>query len=321
MAAIVLGSSLSSGITSIAGQSDGVLVLYAGALNHTNESIIGPAFSRKHGYEYLGEGHGSLVGVRLIKEGLRYPDVFQSADPQVNENELLGPLNDNFIDWYLTFAANEMVIIYHPESKFADDFDLASQGRVKWYDVLAAPGFRFGRTDPDLDPKGYRTVFVMQLAEKFYGDSTIVERVLGNIRGPRQIFRETELLARLESGQIDAVSGYKNEAMERNFPFLVLPEAVNLSSNEFSEYYGGALYESKHSGSFYGSPIVFTISILRAAHNMEGAVAFVSFILSEEGQQLLQRQGFGRSKILVGGIESKVPPALRKYIEGAFDEG
>lgn len=297
-----------------------VSVLYAGALNYTNENLLGPAFSAKYGYEYLGEGHGSLVCARLIKEGLRHPDVFQSADVEVNRNELIGTDNRNFLSWYITFATNEMVIIYHPKSRFAPEFNLAREGKTKWYEVLASPGFKFGRTDPDLDPKGYRTLFVMQLAEDFYGEPTIRERVLGNVHRSKQIFRETELLARLESGQIDAVSGYKNEAVERNLPFVVLPEAVNLGSSQFAKFYGSASYMSEQAGTFYGSPIVFTITIPRTAQNRKGAITFASFVLSEDGQRLLGRQGFGKSEILVGGDKSQVPLALQKYIQGELDD-
>lgn len=304
----------------MAGKKEKVSVLYAGALNYINENLVGPAFAARYGYEYLGEGHGSLVCARLIKEGLRYPDIFQSADPKINENELMGSENENFVNWYLTFATNEMVIIYHTKSRFAHQFSLVEEGKIKWYEVLATPGFRFGRTDPDLDPKGYRTLFLVELAEKYYHDSTIRERILGNVHNSQQIFRETELMARLESGQLDAASGYKNEAVERNLPFLVLPEAINLGSPQFARFYSTVSYISKQAGTFYGSPILFTITIPRIARNRKAAINFVSFVLSEKGQSLYGKHGFGKAKILVGGDKTQVPLPLRKYIQGELNE-
>lgn len=305
----------------IAAKKEKFLVLYAGALNYTNENLVGPAFEAKHDYQYLGEGHGSLPAARLIKEGLRYPDVFQSADAKVNESVLMGKENGNFVSWYFTFASSEMVIIYYAKSRFADQFSLVEKGEIKWYEVLAIPGLRFGRADPDLDPKGYRTLFVMELAQKYYHDLTIAERVLGNVDDSKQIFRESELLARLESGQIDATIGYKNEAIERNFPFISLPQAINLGSTQFVDFYGSVSYTSGEAITFQGSPILFTITVPRVARHRKAAVDFVSFILSREGQDIYAKAGLGKAKIVLGGDKTQVPLPLQKYIQGVLNEG
>jgi len=60
-----------------------VFVLYAGSLGNLMETDVGPAFSRAKGYKYLGEAKGSVLSANLIKDKLRTPEVFISADPKV----------------------------------------------------------------------------------------------------------------------------------------------------------------------------------------------------------------------------------------------
>jgi len=144
-----------------------VSVLYAGSLVAVNERALGPAFQQATGYTYQGEGHGSVAAARMIKDRLRSPDIFISADPTVNAKELMGPKNRDLVVWYLTFASSSLVIAYHPKSRFRDGFEQARAGKLPWYEVLARPGVKLGRTDPNLDPKGYRTLFLFELAERW----------------------------------------------------------------------------------------------------------------------------------------------------------
>src|SRR5436309_15530560 len=66
----------------------------------------------------------------MIRDRLRTPDVFVSADPAVNVAILMGPQNRNIVEWYLTFAAAEMVLGYNPKSRFKDDFEQAREGKL-----------------------------------------------------------------------------------------------------------------------------------------------------------------------------------------------
>ncbi len=97
-----------------------VSVLYAGSLGNLMEMDVGPSFTRGTGYKYLGEAKGSLLSANLIKEKLRTPDVFISADPKVNQM-LMGKENGDLVRWYATIFGNEMVLGYNPNSRFAAD--------------------------------------------------------------------------------------------------------------------------------------------------------------------------------------------------------
>jgi D-alanine-D-alanine ligase len=65
--------------------------------------------------------------------------------------------------WYATFARNAMVLIHTDQSVGAREIN----GR-NWWRVLLRPGVRSGHSDPALDPNGYRTLMVFQLAEAHY---------------------------------------------------------------------------------------------------------------------------------------------------------
>src|SRR5215813_12118146 len=105
-----------------------VSVLYAGSLATVMENGLGPAFSKASGAEYKGEAQGSLGAARMIHDHLRTPDVFISADPTVNESVLMGSKNGNLVTWFASFASSQLVLAYHPKSRFAADFAAAAAG-------------------------------------------------------------------------------------------------------------------------------------------------------------------------------------------------
>src|SRR5262249_7978003 len=136
-----------------------VSVLYAGSLATVMENAIGPAFTKTTGYTYQGEAQGSLGAAQMLRNRLRTPDVFISADPLVNVDLLMGSRNGNVTQWFILLASSQLVLAYNPHSRLAAQFEDAAANKVPWYQVLATPTLRFGRGDPNVDPKGYRTLF------------------------------------------------------------------------------------------------------------------------------------------------------------------
>ena len=101
-------------------------------------------------------------------------------------------------------------------------------GEIPWYKVLSNPALKFGRTDPSSIRKGYYMIIAAELANKYYNDSGIKQRILGEDRNPKQIFPEETLKTILEQGQLDAVGAYKHEAVARGLPYITLPPEINL---------------------------------------------------------------------------------------------
>lgn len=298
-------------------QDSRVDVLYAGSLTTVMEKVIGPAFSLSSGLRFQGEGNGSVAAANLIRAGLRWPDVFVSADAAVNEDVLIGERNRNLVDYYVTFAGAAMVLGYNPRSRFSADFERARGGRSAWYEVLARPGLKFGRTDPNLDPKGYRTLFLFSLAEDHYKRAGLMG-LLGAPRNPQQVFPETGLMVRVETGQLDAAVLYRHEALAHKLPFIELPDAINQSSPRYGALYRTKSFTTEKGMRVVGSPILFTMAPLNRAKHPSGAAAFMGFVLSPRGLSLLKRAGLTPAPVLVGGNVARMPAELRSRVKGRY---
>ena len=290
-----------------------VFVMYAGSLVKIFEDVIGPAFQNETGYTFVGEGKGSVQAANMIKDGFRNPDVFVSA----GANPIL-KLMDNkpsIAEWLLEFGSAEIVISYSTNSPYYDYFEKSRKGELPWHDVLSKQGLKFGRTDPELDPKGYYAIMTANLANLYYNDSSIKERILGEDRNPKQIFPEEILKTILESGQLDAVVSYKHEAVSRELPFITLPKEINLGDPSLSAFYKKANYTSESGqNTIYGEPIYFSITIPKTAKNIDSANSFVEFILSKNGSQILENQGIHSTDLMYGGNMEKIPLPIRKVI-------
>jgi len=296
-----------------------IFVLYAGSLGNLMESDVGPSFSRATGYKYLGEAKGSVLSANLIKEKLRTPDVFISADPKVNQR-LMGNENGDLVRWYATIFGNEMVLGYNPNSRFAAELKQVGTNDTRLYEILQEKGFRLGRGDPELEPKGYRTLFLFNLAEKHYKRPGLAQKILNNPEQQTLIFPEEQLVARLEAGQLDAGIFYRNEVAEHSLPFIGFPPELNLSDPDLDPDYGAATYVSPKGTKYVGSAIVYSITIPETAQNREGAIALASFILSDEGRKIVEKHAMRIIQPLVSGEFDAVPPTLQTALKKASSQ-
>lgn len=296
-------------------QEDHIFVMYAGSLLKTFEESLGPAFQTETSYTYEGEGRGSVQISNMIIDGLRRPDIFISAGtlPVMKLMNNTTPL----AEWLVKFGSAEIVIAYSTASHFFNDLEKARVGEAPWFEVLSKPDFRFGRTDPELDPKGYYMVITAELANIYYNDSGIKDKVVGDDRNPKQIFPEEILKTILEQGQLDAVAAYKHEAIARGLPYITLPAEINLADPTFSDYYKRAAYalENSEGLTVFGEPIYFSFTIPNTVNNLDGAISFASFILSADGRKILQEEGLHYIRPVIEGNMNKVHPGIRDLLD------
>lgn len=270
-------SSQSSSNTSAPNASHGTINMsYAGSLVGAMTNDIFPKFEKLTHYKVDGYPGGSVALAQQIKEKLRQADIFLSAVPSVN-SMLSGKANGNILSWYANLASSPLVIGYNPKSKLGSELTSSN-----WYKVMQTPGFRLGRTDPKLDPKGVLTDTLVKDEGIKIGDKSLFNRLLGSAENSSQIFPEETLVGRLESGQLDAGFFYENEAKLAKIPFI--STGIKLGAN-------------------------FTISILNGAKNQSGAIAFVNYLYSKQGQKELKSVGLIPEKATVHG--SGVPKGIK----------
>lgn len=292
-----------------------ISVLYAGSLANIMEHQIGPAFDKATGYTFQGEGKGSSALATEISGHLRTPDIFISADPKVDQS-LMGAANGNYVSWYMNLARTQLVIGYNPQSKFASDFQAAASGSKPWYQVLEESGMRLGRTDPELDPKGVSTILLFDLAQTYYNQPGLEQKILGADEKASQVFPEETLVARLGAGQLDAGVFYLNEAKAANIPYITLPDQINLGNPAYASTYATVHWTDPKTDKVHtGAPILYTITIPSTSKNRAGAIAFANFMLSSQGQSILQKDGVLSTPFKLTGDASAVPQQLQQYIQ------
>jgi molybdate/tungstate transport system substrate-binding protein len=290
-----------------------VSVMYAGSLVNIFENEIKSVFQNLTGYNFIGEGKGSVQISNMILDRFRKPDVFVSAD--TTPIERLINHTPPLANWLVKFGSAELVIAYNPQSPFASDLVKASNGEIPWYQVLGKEGLKFGRTDPELDPKGYYTVITVKLANIYYNDSTIKDKILGENRNKEQIFPEEILKSILDSGQIDATAAYKHEAIAKGLPYITLPDQINLSEPNYTNFYNKISYKLGTGETISGNLIFFSFTIPNTVENIEGAVSFVKFLLSENGKKILEQVGLSPIKPILQGDIHQLKPEILSLVQ------
>jgi molybdate/tungstate transport system substrate-binding protein len=253
-------------------------VLYAGSLVNLITKQVGPAFQTASGYSVTGAGAGSTALVTDIKGKVYKGDVFISASPKATAT-LVGAANGSWVSWYVSFASSNVVLGYNPNSKFAADIK-----SEPWYKAITTPGLKLGFTDPATDPKG--KLVAEALTDTAKSQSMPALTTIENDKG--DVFPEETLVARLQSGQLDAGFFYTAEAVPVNIPTVPLTGTTDLKAT-------------------------YTISTLAGAPNEAGAEAFVAYMLSPAVQAVLKQDGFdliSPVKVTGTGVPSTVQSAI-----------
>src|SRR5262249_17633083 len=263
-----------------------LIVFNAGSLTSPVADLLNE-FARLHpGITPLQESSGSLEAARKITELGKPCDVLAVADYEVVPSMVM----PQHADWYLIFARNQLTLIYTPKSKFSDQINSDN-----WYEVLQRPGVQYGYSNPDLDPAGYRTLLHWQLAEKYYNRPGLYEQLKSGVPDKNIRSKSVELVALVQSGEPHYIYCYRSIAEQQKLPFLKFPAEINFSDSNRSEDYAAA--ETEVAGNkpgerlkITGMPIRYGVTIPSSAPHKEVAEEFVEFLLSAEGQAIMQQK-------------------------------
>ncbi len=262
-------------------------VIHAGSLTVPVHEISRAFEKENPGVKVLSEAWGSKAGARRVANLETPADVFMSADYMVIENMLI----PDHASWYIPFATNEMAIVYTKKSRYADRISVDN-----WVEILMKDDVKFGRSNPDQDPCGVRSVFTIKLEEKMRGEPGLAERMLAkdkdNIRP-----KETDLIALLESNHIDYIFLYKSVAVQHGLEYLQLPDSLSMGNFALNDWYRSVSVETlgTRPGETiveYGEAMVYGLTIPHKTQNKELAEKFVAFVLNEDkGQKILKELG------------------------------
>jgi molybdate/tungstate transport system substrate-binding protein len=296
---------------------DRLIIFHAGSLALPFKQISEEFKKQRPGVKIVREIAGSRECARKITDLDKPCDVMVSADYAVIDTLLI----PDHADWNIRFASNEMVIAFREDSHGAALID-----RDNWHEILMGDDVTFGRSDPNLDPAGYRTVLTAMLAEIFYGRPGLADKLLA--KDTKYIHpMSADLLALLEVGELDYLFTYRSVAEQHKLSFLILPDEINFKKPELAEFYSRAsvrLIGNKR-GTFVtrvGEPIIYGVTIPKHSPNPELAQAFLAFLLDADGGgAILERNG--QSSVVPSPTDTfqKLPESLKVFANPMTVEG
>ena len=318
-------------------------VLFAGSLI-VPFADLETAYERSHpGVDVEMEGHGSIQVVRHIT------DLHQQADLVVSADHLLIPAlmyqtadpdtGVPYADWYMEFATNRLTLGYTDQSLYADEINADN-----WHEIIGRPGVRLGVPDPRFDAAGYRGLMLVQLAESYYGDGQLFERTLGDrfqvpirsrYEGDRWVIHVPEivapkkdsglilrggsiqLIALLESGDVDYAFEYESVSRQHGFRFVPLPDELNMGVAECGDSYGQVEVKldfqrfASVQPVFRGETIGYGFTIPSNAPHPEQAADLAAFLLGPEGREIMDANYHPLLPQPQSDGQERLPDALR----------
>ncbi|MBI5218812.1 MAG: tungstate ABC transporter substrate-binding protein WtpA [Bacteroidia bacterium] len=289
--------------------SGNLIIFHAGSLAVPIKEITAAFKKENPDVNIQMEAAGSIECARKITELKKTCDVMVSADYSVIEKLLI----PGYADWDIKFASNEMAIVYTEKSKKSKEIN-----KDNWYKIMLDKSVQIGRADPNADPCGYRSVLVSKLAEKYYKQNGLADQLLkkdkNNIRP-----KETDLLALLETGNVDYIFLYRSVAEQHKLKYILLPDEVNLKNSEFSDLYNSVFVEingktPNEKITQKGEPMVYGVTILKNAPNAKIAIEFLKFLLAEnKGMAIMQKMGQPSVIPSTTGSYDKIPDELKSF--------
>ncbi|HWR25410.1 MAG TPA: tungstate ABC transporter substrate-binding protein WtpA [Methanosarcina sp.] len=308
-------------------------VFHAGSLGVPFEELETEFEAQHPGVDVQREAAGSAQSVRKITELGKKADVLASADYALIPSLMM----PEYADWYAAFAKNQMIIAYTNNSKYSNEINTNN-----WYEILRRPDVRFGFSNPNDDPAGYRSQMVTKLAESYYNDNQIYndlilkntgiklttqengtaliqvpasEEIAPNSNKIMLRSMEVELSSALETGEIDYLYIYRSVAEQHGFKYVELPPEIDLSSLDYAGNYSKVQVRMVNGEVVTGSPIVYGVTIPKNAGNPELATEFVKLLLDKQGQQIFIKNGQPPIVPAIAEGKDKMPAELQPLVK------
>jgi molybdate/tungstate transport system substrate-binding protein len=302
------------------------------------------AFEAKYpAIDVQAEYHGSIQVIRQTTDLHQKIDVIATADYslipmlmyRVQDPETQKP----YASWYLHFATNRLGLAYSSKSKYASEINAQN-----WSEILTRPDVKVGIADPRFDASGYRALMVFKLAESVNhqpdlfnsmfadqfriplavdegGGSAIIRvpEVLETQSGAHVVLRgaSVQLLALLESGDLDYAFEYESVIQQHGLKLLPLPDTLNLGSASQNDAYGKITVKldfqrfASLKPEFQGEQIGYGITIPENAPHPDAAAQFIAFLLGPDGRKIMQDDHHPLFDSIDANGYDQLPPALK----------
>lgn len=284
---------LATGAASAAPCAPGVpqlVISHAGSLKATFEPVEA-LFTQRTGVCIVDLEGGSVKLARELLHDRGHIDLFASADSEVNDR-MLKPAG--LAAWTIRFAEGSMVLAYTTASRNAAAIAApAPAGTVPhaagdWTAQLAAAGVTIGGSHPFLDPGGYRTDMMLQLAQLQAGTPQLYNTLLSHVVVTRP--------GDVPGKTFDYQFTYEHSARAAlahdktgTYRYVTLPDAVSLGAANYaavSVTMPGIAGPASAPLQMPATRVSFGLSIVADAPNRQRAEQFLALFLSPEGVAL-----------------------------------
>jgi len=293
------------------------------------------------------EYHGSIQVIRHASELNEPIDVVATADHNLISQLMYELKNPDtglpYGSWYIKFATNRLVLAYTDDSKYADEINAEN-----WYEIISREDVKLGLPDPRFDAAGYRALMSIKLAEDYYDVNNIFGHIFGGqFQSPMRSSREEDLfcikvpeiletktdshimlrgssvmlISLLSLGEIDYTFEYISVAEQHGFQYIELPSQIDFGNPQFADNYARAqvTLDFQRFASvepvFIGDQIGYGITIPSQAPHPQEAERFISFLLSEEGNRIMQDNHHPVSDPVIADQYSDVPASLQILVK------
>jgi molybdate/tungstate transport system substrate-binding protein len=245
------------------------------------DSLAGPMQELKKAFE--GKNHGVTINLtsgvsRQLAERILKGDtcdVFAPSSPAVVDEDLMNKKiagsGKDAASWYVVFSANEMVVITTKGNPMG----------IRQVADLVKPEVKFVRVTGEKDLATNRTIEFLKKAAALEGKPDLAQKIIdGAMVDPSKPNSVPDTIRAVREGKANAGVIYYSAAVaaRNDLDIVRFPAGVNLSDS-----------------------IRNAASVPGTAKNEKDAMAFVKFLLSAEGQNILKETG-----------QPPVVPAIRK---------
>ncbi|MGH9293840.1 MAG: substrate-binding domain-containing protein [Acidimicrobiales bacterium] len=280
-------------------------VAYAASLEQIMSTVLEPGFEKASGDRIGGPlGAGSNDLAEEILAGEISPGVFLSVGARPIES--LWP--QKRASFAMALASDPLVVAYSPHSPKAPRLNAIARRSAplsQLFSLMASPGFKLARTDPNADPQGAYFELMCHLAQsELHLRAGTAERILGtspsnSIGDTSQVFAEAAVPSLISSAAVDAGSAYLSQALQYHLSYIKLPSSLDFAAPSELSRYESVSIRLADGSIFEGGLITLDAALVHPAGGRHVATAdtaadssFLSFLLSGSGRRDLRRSGY-----------------------------